>query len=685
MSRHLSRREVAVIENMNSGVYLETLPRSLAERLSQRPLVINSLFWISLAAVALSLRLPNLGKLGFWGDELYTVISVEAILEHGYPLLPSGGIYLRYLPWLYIDALFAWLFGLSEFSLRLPFMLANLASIGMSYLLAKRLFGKTIGLITVVLLVFSGWEIEFSRHARMYAAFQFLYITGLYVFYRGFIDGSRIARWLTIPVWTLALWTHELGAVLSVCFFIPLFVRSYSRTRPWMLASAFVVFGFIGLIYAYLVRVARFGTSLSAIQEGSQSARIDKLAAIPLDLPLRALQTSELFIAGVSVMVFVGFLAIVGWDRHAHSRRWQYYYLIPIMVVCLLGQLGLAALLLLLYTIVFFRGLQDWREGPFLTGVGLIAASGAAWTLFGWSEGFTVKKSFRLLFEYPYVYERFGKFFLTDWPIESGLATLGAVIVWRKFIETRDSAAGFVLASLVGALLFFGGIALGDDGARYSFHLYPVLLIVAAYAIANVAERVLPGQSQLVKIMGIVLCLLLIPSDTQIIHGVSIGQRNYGDAFARPYLASGKSFPVYPDYKTTSYFISERLKDEDIVITTKESTPLYYIPRVNYLWAERDNIPRRGIGVPTIVGNQLKTLAENNIGKRIWWLTDDMPGHRREMIGTELSNFLDEVAGCAVYIGKDRRTEVFLFSANDEGRPACGKAGKDRSTNESDS
>ena len=223
------------------------------------PKLFLALFWVALMAVALGLRLSNLGRLGFWGDEGYTALAVKAILEHGYPVLPTGGMYLRSISFLYVDAVAAMIFGLNEFALRLPSVLANLGAIWMTYLLGSRLVGRTVGLITAVMMVFAGWEIEFARHARMYATFQFLYICSVYVFYRGFIEGNKACRWLTAPIWLLTMMVHELGVVLAVLFLVPLLIKDGWLTAAGKAYAGFLFSGLIGMAVAQVVWASRFG------------------------------------------------------------------------------------------------------------------------------------------------------------------------------------------------------------------------------------------------------------------------------------------------------------------------------------------------------------------------------------------------------------------------------------------
>src|SRR5690606_28515981 len=85
--------------------------------------------WIlgALIAVGALLRLIDLGQLSFRWDEDISALAAKAIAEHGVPELPSGMIYLRSLPFLYVLAGSGTLFGFDEWGLRLPAALFGIA------------------------------------------------------------------------------------------------------------------------------------------------------------------------------------------------------------------------------------------------------------------------------------------------------------------------------------------------------------------------------------------------------------------------------------------------------------------------------------------------------------------------------------------------------------------------------
>src|SRR5690606_7219685 len=142
--------------------------------------------WILALLVASGavLRLVDLGAISFHWDEDLSSLAAKAIAEHGIPELPSGMIYLRGLAFSYAMAASGMWLGFDETALRLPAALFGIALIPLCFAFGKRLFGTPVGLVLAALVTFSFWDIEFSRYARMYAAFGFFYLLTLLLIWR---------------------------------------------------------------------------------------------------------------------------------------------------------------------------------------------------------------------------------------------------------------------------------------------------------------------------------------------------------------------------------------------------------------------------------------------------------------------------------------------------------------------
>ncbi|HQJ43460.1 MAG TPA: hypothetical protein PLL82_09340, partial [Candidatus Aminicenantes bacterium] len=72
-------------------------------RRDRRDLILHLILGVLLAAwVAVMLR--NLGILSLWMDEGFHYLAARGILDHGYPLFPSGHIYWKAILYAYVLA-----------------------------------------------------------------------------------------------------------------------------------------------------------------------------------------------------------------------------------------------------------------------------------------------------------------------------------------------------------------------------------------------------------------------------------------------------------------------------------------------------------------------------------------------------------------------------------------------------
>jgi 4-amino-4-deoxy-L-arabinose transferase-like glycosyltransferase len=183
-----------------------------------------------LVGVGACFRLTYLTTVSPHVDEYLTVWAAQKIIEHGYPLLPSGFIYLPGVLFSYLDALFIYLFGSSEGVARLPSLLVGLFSILLIYRLGKRMFSRGVGLLAAALLAFSPEAIVWSGRARMYALQQLMVILALGCFYKGFIggDGDR-PRYLFALFFIAALFSQTTTVLLFLPLLLAILVRRGGR------------------------------------------------------------------------------------------------------------------------------------------------------------------------------------------------------------------------------------------------------------------------------------------------------------------------------------------------------------------------------------------------------------------------------------------------------------------------
>lgn len=117
-----------------------------------------------LFAMALLLRLMNLGGKSLWLDEAFSALNAPRP-EVALPLTAIDPH-----PPLYYTLLHYWLplAGDGEAMLRLPSALISLLSIGLLYMLARRLSNRRVALLAAALLAFAPLNVWYSQEARMH-------------------------------------------------------------------------------------------------------------------------------------------------------------------------------------------------------------------------------------------------------------------------------------------------------------------------------------------------------------------------------------------------------------------------------------------------------------------------------------------------------------------------------------
>ncbi len=634
----------------------------------------RTIFWLLLMGSASFLRMPNLGKLGLWGDEGFTAISAAAILEHGYPLLPSGGIYPRALLFSYIEAFSAKIFGLNEFALRFPNTIFGLAGIWMTYLLGQRLYGKRVGYVAAVLMAFSIWEITFSRYARMYVFFQFFYLLSIYFFYRGFIEGERFYRRFTPLLWILTITIHQIGVSLAALLLIPFFIDGYHHVKKWKLILGV---GGLALVWKLYISFQAFLRSpvVSTSDSGKAAASKLPIALPPLNLWLEVFQKDRFIfylLCGL-VILCVSFFVFRACSKS--NQCMQYLFFTLILLACFFHQIALAFVLLVFYSLMFFNQTHSWRQRPFLLACTVVFLSLIGWVSYAIHQDFTIRKTVSLLFQYPYLYERFLKFFLKGWPLVTFLTGLGLFLSWYHFINDRAKHTllmGF--SSVVAPLLFVSLLYREDDAARYSFHLYPLMLILSAYALVHFLQRFVPRGRLNFFIMPALLVLFLIPGDFQLSYAISNSQNSYGKEIVQAIKTPGYTF--HPDYKTPSHYIRDNLSDDELVISMIEAISVYYVGRIDYLWIPKENDaaairPHGFTGkLPRIRFVELQKILKENTGRQFWLLEDPLPTAKLKN-NTSILAFMESISLCGVSKGKDGKTTAYHFYADKTGQAAC--------------
>jgi Dolichyl-phosphate-mannose-protein mannosyltransferase len=436
------------------------------------------------ALIGLYGRFKGIGTWPLGVDEFYISRSVDHVLTSGLPVYPCGGYYTRALLFQYLVAILR-MSGLSpEFAGRFIAAVCSLAVLPAAYLLGKRVQGPLAGWLSVIILLISIWEIEMARFGRMYAPFQAVFAWYLFFFLRYTIDKNAAAlRWM-IGLSLVGVLTWEGGALLGVANIYAV-VRSHDHGR---------------IKAADWRRLAGLGVLLVLLYLASRDLR--DLGAAPAEAaaPAGASHSIELMIVAFMSAVrlhwpwVIAFLLPLGLAAAAvpfiWSHRHQWMVFAGLLLVSLsafahafTATAGLLALLLLT-DLIDWRELTSGRARPFC--LALLALL-AFWVAYDLSSG---GPSFGLLFGFPDIFERIGR----PWGRTLPVLTLGillCVAYWFVRSTATPGDARSPMNALLGLLflvvLVVASVPTDRIETRYTFFLYPVLVVIVVSAILELA------------------------------------------------------------------------------------------------------------------------------------------------------------------------------------------------------
>jgi len=298
-----------------------------------------------LILLAAALRLPGLGRFGFWRDEaLSTFISrqqfpfeiLASLRDHGHPPL-------------YYTLSHFWiaLAGESEFTLRLLSASLGILLIPAIYILGRRLFARRVGLVAAVLIACSPYVVAASRTARPYTLLPLVSLLSLYFLARALETDRRrplpvTGDWLACILFSAAaIYTHTWGVFLIVAenafFLAELFLRRDTRRHFWTWVG--VQLTILALYAPWLPNVLRQAGSIATLPWVVSTSRWATLLAVGNDfLGLPQLGGRSVLVWGPLLL-----LGLVSLSLRLDVIRLEFYPTRPLLLV-IAGSLGYVAL-----------------------------------------------------------------------------------------------------------------------------------------------------------------------------------------------------------------------------------------------------------------------------------------------------------------------------------------------------
>ncbi len=562
----------------------------------------------TLAMLGFWLRIRNLGELGLIMDEGVQALAVQGILKYGIPKVDSGLIYSHALSFLYSQAATAKLFELNEFWLRFPSVLFGVATIFPSYILAKTLFNRRVGLLTAAIMTFSVWEIELSRYARFYTAFQFMYLVSLICFYRGFMLEHRNHKiWFSVAAF-ITFSTHYLSRVLVTCFLIPLLSNSFKLARKFVFGFLAVCMYGMWMLYNKLVwRFDEFGDPLSPIKE-SQRVSLDVYQWLHSIVILRLPDLPDLSYFVQTVHKYPTLFTILGLALVAATFYLIYQSIqqeneyrggvlaISMLWAAFIHQFGIALIILVLYLFLCVRSFRILLAPPLKVVYGVVAVCLSIWiSIMVDDPAMTSEQIIMVMFGYPNIIGYFLYRFITGWPIVSIVFGLGSILLLARFIRNRNDQVPLFVLGAIFLPVVLTSFFFRSPSSRYFFHLYPLIVMVFSMIVIKAGSRILrrlPLKRQWVQNFGtsaMFSAILFISQDANPFQAWNISNRTYqsskdqirGITNLMPYAG------FHQDQKTPSLYVRERLSPGDRVVAFGPIFRLqvfhFYIGKVDYI------------------------------------------------------------------------------------------------------
>jgi len=542
-------------------------------------------------------RVVGLGLWSLAADEYYIARSIQNIFSYGLPKFEYGGFYTRGLIYQYLSAPFVF-FTSPELGLRIVSVGANIATIFISFLLAKKILNIRAALIVVILLALSVWEIEFSRFGRMYSLYQTFFMVSLYFMYEYYTEEKQHTKYLILLFATLGAFTWEGGLFLFPLAIAVTFLKNkiiLDKDFLWYLLPMLLVVAFSSVDFRLLGDVPHFEISITP----------ETKTSIPTKLLMANLLDDNRLLGLYAFIMLFNFFAI----KRLLKVNYPLYgkFLFGLSFVCLfMGFIGLS------FSILIIMGLI-WKPGRKL-GVGknsnnftpsklmmlFYAINLSFWCLFVYvvliPEYHDVKsllKSFESLIGFPNIYRNLVVPWARVFPITAIILISAGFITYYKYLTSntdKDKGMRFILYVLFLSIMLVGVTKLPYSITRYSYFFYPLFIInfvIALTYLSGMISWLKSGKSEIYLILSAISIYILVSEDYLFTHLNKI--ESYDANFRVNYRQSVEEhyYPRY-DYRGAAEILNKNAASDDILITTEEATA-FYLERANYYFKSTNN------------------------------------------------------------------------------------------------
>jgi hypothetical protein len=547
------------------------------------PQINNRRTYLILAAAAFVVgvffRLWDLGGAPLAVDEYFFGTSILNIAEQGLPKFACAGYYTRGVLIQYLSLPLLSLGASLELTTRFWPAIASLLSIVAVWRIGLLAGGAKTAAIAVVLVSLSVWEVEFARFGRMYSPFQAIFLWYVYLQILHLVKGSNWARWGYLALSAVSIFVYA-GASFLLLFNLLALVWPGKR---WSIGHIIVASLLLILGVGYYTNDLRyFGVAPEAAPPTVDSGSSPSL---PVTLPV----LPDFMLPIVLVGLF--FIGCVIW-RYRYSFRVSHlsfiYWALAALCACF-GLFGfglglmLAGLLMQLPSPLTEAGLWKKKIKLLLVAMltvwlvvlmALFAKEGNLWT--------GVTNALLYILDYPDLYYYVVRPWIQTIPVTTViLLLLTPSQIWVLLV--RQPAPGtehtvvqkYIAAALILLLLLSAFFVQPYRITRYTYFLYPLILVLATTAIVYWSEALFrrPLTRTAATVAPIVL-LFAFAEDFRIQHLAQINEPEirfrtaYGDRLAAHYYTRW-------DFRSAASFVNEHVAPADAVVVFDQPLPHY--------------------------------------------------------------------------------------------------------------
>ena len=525
-------------------------------------------------------RFWNLGDAPLAVDEYFFGTSILNTAERGLPKFACAGFYTRGILIQYLSLPLLWLGASLEFTTRFWPAIASLLSVIAVWRIALLADGPRTATIAVVLVSLSVWEIEFARFGRMYAPFQAVFLWYVYFQLLHLVRASNAARWSYLFLSGISIFVYAGASFLLLLNFLPLIWPSKRWSASHLIvATALLISG----VSYYMNDLRHFGVPAEAAPPIADSG---SSLSLPVSIPVLPDMALAIIVLG---FFFVCYILLRYRTRFQATHLSFAYWVIVGLSLCF-GLFGFGAGLIIAGLLL--RLPSPLPEGTLSTKgmllsivVVTISWLGVLLALFHRGDGdlwSDLKNVMLYTISYPDVYH----LVLLPWIQAIPVTTVILLILTTSHIllllvtranQPREdlTVQRYIAAALVLLVMLSALFVQPYKTTRYTYYLYPLVLIFASSAITHRTMTLFKSQlTRIGAISATILILFAVTEDFRIAHLLRINEPGIRYRTEYDYRRASHYYLRW-DFRGAAYFVNERLNPSDSVIVFDQPLPHY--------------------------------------------------------------------------------------------------------------